>query len=182
MNLADELSKLRDLHAKGALTDDELAAAKAHVLAQESSGPAVSSKGTVERHLQTIALQNDIAQLDREWELARDSYMVAGKHCQRYIPSQGGSLVTGVVLILFGAVWTTVAFAITSQSPFGPMAQLFPIFGIVFIVFGVGRCWYSFDKAGEYAEAERRYRERRSELLARDNGDPRARTNTSDWG
>jgi len=182
MNLADELLKLRDLHAKGALTDDEFAAAKAQVLAQERPAPEDSSTGAVERHLQTIALQNDIAQLDREWELARHTYMVTGRHGRRSIPSQGGSLVAGVVIALFGIFRTTVAFVITSQSPFGPIAQVFPLFGILFIVLGVGTSIHSFAKAGQYAEAERRYRERRSELLARDAGPSRAEKSMRDWG
>jgi phage shock protein PspC (stress-responsive transcriptional regulator) len=40
MNLADELSKLEALHAKGALSDDEFARAKARLLDARPSPPA----------------------------------------------------------------------------------------------------------------------------------------------
>ncbi len=41
------------------------------------------------------------------------------------------------------------------------------LFGVLFIIFGVGMCIHSFVKADKYAEAQERYRQRRSQLLDR---------------
>ena len=190
MNLADELRKLQELHLKGALTDDEFAAAKAQVLDQ-SRPPAPAAQGGVERHLQTIAQQNEVAQLDREWEIARESFMVTGKHGHRHLPTQAGSLVMGVVIGLFGLFWTAMAFGVTGAmaghggfpggSP-GGLAAIFPFFGILFIVVGVGMSLYSFSKATQYADAERQYRTRRAELLTRGPHTPDDEPADSNWG
>jgi hypothetical protein len=188
MNLIEELDKLQQLHRSGALTDDEFAAAKAQVLRQGAPSPA-SAIG-VAGHLHVITHQNELAQLDREWELARESYMVTGKHGHRYIPTQAGSVVVGVVIGLFGAFWTAMAAGITGgMAGHGPpgaggLVSLFPLFGILFIVVGVGMSIYSFTRATEYAKAEQRYLQRRAELLARrpGPGEGTGKTDMSKWG
>ncbi len=54
MNLADELAKLEQLHAKGALSDDEFARAKARLLTDRPSPPppppAVAAINTLRRN------------------------------------------------------------------------------------------------------------------------------------
>lgn len=171
MRLIDELDKLSKLHASGALTDDEFAAAKAKVIEGHAAGQPASTG--IEDQLLVIAQQNEVAELDREWEIARKSYMVPGKYGHRHIPSQVGSVVVGVVIGLFGVFWTVFAFGITGAmashgNAGGPFAlvSFFPLFGILFTVVGVGMCIYSFGRATDYAKAEREYRERRAKLVA----------------
>src|SRR5262249_44458086 len=137
LNISDELGKLQDLHRSGALTDEEVTAAKAAVLAksttenQESNGPAVQS------HLEEIKGQNDVARLDREWELERERYLVAGRYGYRYVPSQGMSVLGGIVIVGFGIVWTAMAASMGAPG-------FFPLFGVIFILAGVGMSIYSF--------------------------------------
>lgn len=161
MSLSDEINKLQELHAAGTLTDEEFARAKATVLGTDDgpSGP-VDLDRTPDQ-LRQIQLQNEIAQLDREWALEREQYMVTGQYGSRHLPSEGGSIVAGVLIGGFGLCWTVFAASLGAPA-------FFPFFGVVFILVGVGSCIYSFGKAGEYRAAHERYQRRRAELLARE--------------
>lgn len=157
MNITDELRKLAQLHQEGALTDDEFATAKAAVLAE---GPARSTADNLltpdlaadfNRHAE---LQN----LDREWELERENYMVTGRYGRRYIPERGSSLGGGIFLSVIGVAWTGFAMSMP-HVPF-----FFPLFGIMFVLFGIGMSIHSYRKAEDYERAQQRYRRRRAEL------------------
>src|ERR671923_326531 len=101
MDLADELRKLQDLHASGALTDEEFAAAKARVLAGEPAGTGPADEGVMREQLDELRLQNEVARLDREWELERERYMVAGRYGYRYVPTRGMSVPGGGSILAF---------------------------------------------------------------------------------
>src|SRR5215213_6387269 len=104
MSMADELRKLQDLREAGTLSDDEFAAAKATVLA--GGHPDVPADRAVEGHLEEIKRQNDdVAQLDREWAMERERYMIHGRYGYRYLPSRGMSLLGGLAVCGFGLVW-----------------------------------------------------------------------------
>jgi hypothetical protein len=158
MSMADELRKLQELHDDGTLTAEEFAAAKATVLAGRPADSAV------EGHLEEIRQQNDVAQLDREWAIEREQYMVAGRYGYRYLPNKGMSVLGGIIACAFGIFWTMMAASMGAPG-------LFPAFGVLFILFGVGVSVYSFTKATRYEEARRRYQRRRSELLNRERRD-----------
>jgi Short C-terminal domain len=162
MSMADELRKLQDLRDAGTLTDEEFAAAKASVLAGEyADRPAEPG---MEAHLEEIKHQNDVAQLDREWAMERDRYMVAGRYGYRYLPTKGMSLLGGIMIVGFGILWT--AFAAGMGAP-----VFFPLFGVLFILVGVGVSVNSFIKATQFEQARQRYQQRRSELLERQDRD-----------
>jgi hypothetical protein len=158
MSMADELRKLQDLRDAGTLTDEEFAAAKASVLAgvhtDRPAGPGM------EAHLEEIKHQNDVAQLDREWALERDRYMVAGRYGYRYLPTRGMSLLGGIVIVGFGICWTM--FAAGMGAPI-----FFPLFGVLFILMGIGVSVNAFIKATQYEQARQRYQARRARLLER---------------
>jgi Short C-terminal domain len=156
VNIADELQKLQNLHRSGALTDAEFAAAKAAVLAGETAGG--DQAPDMNAHLEEIKLQNEVARLDREWELERERYMVSGRYGRREVPTRGASAIGGFLIVGFGILWT--AFAATMGAPI-----FFPLFGIIFILAGVGMSIYSYTKAGEYEQAYQAYRRRRARLL-----------------
>lgn len=167
LNIADELRKLQDLHRSGALTDAEFAAAKTAVLAQGTTSDTASLEQATQAQLQEIQLQNEVARLDREWQLEREQYMVAGRYGQRYIPSQGMSVLGGIAIVGFGIVWTAMASSMGAPG-------FFPLFGVLFILFGVGVSIYSCTKASEYDQAYRQYRHRRSQLLTQQESRQRA--------
>jgi len=158
MSMADELRKLQDLRDAGTLTDEEFASAKARVLAGESSDQPPAS-GFAD-HLEEIKRQNEVEQLDREWAMERERYMVTGRYGYRSIPSQGASVLGGVLFVAFGILWTVLASGIGGG--------FFAMFGVLFILFGAGISIYSFIKAGQYEEARQRYQRRRAGLVDRD--------------
>ena len=71
-------------------------------------------------------------------------------------PGRGPSFMGGigsVAAIIFGIFWTVMAFQMTRNSPFGGVAAIFPLFGVVFILLGVVNAVYSFRNA----TAKKRY-------------------------
>jgi hypothetical protein len=112
----------------------------------------------MQEHLEEIKRQNEVAQLDREWQLERQQYMMANRYGRRQLPSQAGSVFGGVLIVGFGIVWTAMA-----ASMGAPV--FFPLFGVLFILVGVGVSIYSFTKAGAYQQALARYQRRRPQLL-----------------
>jgi hypothetical protein len=165
MSLAEELRKLRELHFSGALTDDEYSAAKAAVLDkyQGKEAPRSEVDPSMQAQLDDLRIQGEMAQLDRDWESERQQYMITGKHGNRHVPSQAGSLIIGLVVAGFGIFWTASAASMGAPG-------IFPCFGVFFILFGIGVSIYNYQKATRYNEALQRYEQRRATLRARYEG------------
>jgi DNA-directed RNA polymerase subunit RPC12/RpoP len=115
-----------------------------------------------------LTRQNEVEALDRQWEREKESYMVTNKHGAKHLPSRGGATAAGVMVCVFGVIWTIMAVAITSGAPdVGPFQVAkfaFPAFGVAFIIFGIFMAMNNYRKAQEYERAYRRYRQRRDEL------------------
>ncbi|MGL6076173.1 MAG: hypothetical protein ACRC8S_18595 [Fimbriiglobus sp.] len=94
MNLVDELTKLEDFWRRGGLTDDEFAQAKAKLLAK----PDPASEA-LQEELAELRLQGEIAELDREWEVTREKYMIGTKF-SKTAPQRS----QGIMLIVMGIV------------------------------------------------------------------------------
>ena len=107
-----------------------------------------------------IRLQNELEQLDREWMMEREQYMVRDKHGRTHIPSEGGSALMGVIVVVFGIFWTLMAFNMGAPA-------FFPLFGLIFIGFGIYQTVTNMGKASAYEEAERVYRRKRRQILDR---------------
>lgn len=174
MSLTDELRKLQELHWSGALTDDEYRRAKEKLI---SGTPTTSAVDVVtQKKLEELERQGELNRLDQEWAAERETYMITGKHGARHLPTKTGSVLGGVFLAGFGILWTVFAAGITSDVPESMgFARLFPLFGVLFVCFGVGMSIHSHKKASEYEQAEARYRERRSALLGDEETDERLR-------
>lgn len=157
MSVTDELQKLDELRRNGALSADEFEIAKRKVL----EGPQGAARSD---HLEEIKTQNEVAQLDREWELERENYMVAGYYGHRLIPRKGSSVFGGLVVVAFGIFWTATA---ASMTGFGGAGVFLPLFGVLFTLFAAGMSINAFVKAGQYEEAQGQYQRRRRELLNR---------------
>lgn len=151
MTISEEIQKLDELRRSGTLTANEFEIAKRRVLEG-------SRNSSTDDHLEEIKAQNEIAQLDREWELERENYMVSGKHGHRHIPGKVSSAVGGLLIVGFGIFWTMGA--ASSHAP-----SFLQLFGVIFVLFGAAMSIYSFATAGEYEEAQERYQLRRRELL-----------------
>jgi hypothetical protein len=161
MSIADELLKLNRLHQEGMLTDEEFEKAKAAVLVAPLANPPADELAEIRR-------QNEVAQLDREWQIERERYMMTSRYGGRYAPNRATSLIGGIIIAAFGTFWTITAFGMGAPG-------LFPLFGVLFVLGGIGVSAYSFIKAGEYEQAYRRYQQRRASLVNRGDmpGDPR---------
>jgi hypothetical protein len=154
MTIAHEIEKLQQLHAEGTLTDAEFAQAKTAVLARyaDDAPPARDE-------LDTLRFENELARIDREWALQRETFMVSGRYGARHIPTEGGSLLSVVAVGGFGLFWLSMA-----SSMGGP--SLFPLFGLLVIAIGVGFSVNGYIKAGAYKRAEQAYQDRRAALIA----------------
>ena len=109
----------------------------------------------VRDELAALKRKSEIAELDREWELERETFMVTGQNGVKSLPGKTSSGVGMVFVVVFGIFWTMFAGAM-----FPPMA----LFGIVFIAVGVIAGLNGMNKASKYEAAQRRYRKRRREL------------------
>ncbi len=158
MNLSDEIAKLQELRNGGTLTDAEFARAKARVLNNEQAAPPYSDAAS-ERRLMLIELQIRITQSDREWELAREGYMVSSRYGTRYIPRQGESVLGGVTVVIIGTFCLFIAVSA------GKMAS-FALFGVVLIVAGIASGIRNFSRASKYQQDEAAYQQRRAALVA----------------
>jgi len=155
MSISDELQKLEALLERGILTREEFQKAKERVLTESAvGGPA--------DQLEEIRAQNRVAQLDREWDLERETYMVNGKY-GRHLPSRVGNVVGGLLAVGFGIFWTIMA--VSMEAPF-----FMPIFGVVFVTLGAVGSIHGFYKAGLYQSAQASYQRRRQDLLNEQRG------------
>ena len=128
----------------------------------------------MEKDIRKLTTQNEIAQLDREWALERESYLLTGRYGSRYIPRKSRSVWGGILLVTFGILWTVGAFAMTGAVRgffFDSwLFRVFPWFGVLVTLFASGFSIYSFNKARQYETAQQTYQHRRRELQARSNG------------
>ena len=123
----------------------------------EVLGELQRSTERISEQLEELTRQNALAQLDREWEQERERHMVADKHGRRHVPTEG-SLVGGTALaVVFGVIWMVFA----ANAGGGGFA----LFGLVFIAVAVVAMIHGQHKAREYRQAERRYRQRRADVL-----------------
>src|ERR1700722_14709035 len=81
-----------------------------------------------------IMSSEELDRIDREWEKERERYMVTTKYGRRYVPSTGAAVVVGLISVSVGLAWTMTSFALLHAL--GPLAGMFPLFGVVFVIGG----------------------------------------------
>jgi hypothetical protein len=124
--------------------------------------------------LDDLHRRSAVADLDRRWEAERERFYVSGKHGERHLPMPGASIICGVMITVFGTIWTAIACAMggfmagNAPGPFDVIGMLFPLFGVAFGAFGIAISVWSYRKAGEYEQAEAAYRRERERLLGKD--------------
>ena len=167
MSIADEIEKLDELRRRGVLSHQEFELAKRRLVA----GPApefrqphgdVSSAG----QLHAIRQQNEIALLDRQWELDRQKYLIAGHNGVLHIPNKHENIVGSIVVVVFGGFWTIMAADVTAGSS-DSFGRLFPLFGILFMIVGIAGGLRSYKPPTRYEEALKRYEARCRQLMGR---------------
>lgn len=175
MGIADELQKLDELRRDGTLTDDEFAKAKTRLL--ESPPPVVNvglaaSSPLVEEQLTEVRLQNELARVDREWEIERRKYEIVGRRGRVFVPTVGAGISTAVVGGLFGVFWIwlslTIAGPVVSYGFDGPWmikaTHILPLIGLLITIMSVTRGLYYCLVAVNHNSAFATYRARRAKL------------------
>ncbi len=160
MSITDEFARLQELHESGALTESEFTAAKAKVLT-EGGGPAAQNAG-LQRDVRRLGVQNQILQLDQDWEKERREYMAYGKHGDSFIPTFGSSIIQAAMLFIVGLVFCMLM--LNPNHPHPEKDAIFPILGIPLMITGVWVGVNGCTKASRYEQAEARYQQRRAEL------------------
>ena len=110
--------------------------------------------------IKVIELQNDLERLDREWDSRRETLMVRNKEGRVSEPSSAGSVIGGMVAIVFGMFWVGMASSMGAPS-------FFPLFGLVFIGFAIFSMVNGANKAGAYRNHRSDYENQRQELIHR---------------
>jgi hypothetical protein len=161
MSLADELQKLEDLRRSGALSNVEFAQAKAALLAGTTAAP---ENQPLAKQLAEVRLQNELAQIEREWDIERQKYLIQNRYGARIVPTSGMGIGMAVIGGIFGLFWTVMAVAITGSAPdIGPFwiaKIIFPLFGVLFICGAVGFGIYAHTRAQAYQRAFEEYQAR----------------------
>ena len=110
-------------------------------------------------------MEDAIDRLDRAWQLEREQYLVTGRYGSRSVPTVGSAVLVGVIAVGGGSLWTAFASSI-------PGAGIFPLFGVLFILAGLGMAVYVYSRAVRYRQAYQRYQQRRARLLTGQPDDP----------
>jgi hypothetical protein len=170
MSLVDELAKLEELRRNGALSDAEFTKAKAALL----GGASAVSEQELGKHLADqlteVKYQNELAQIDREWQMERQQYLIRGRYGITQVPTASMGIGVAAVGGVFGALWTILAVSITggapNAGPFSIAKVFFPLFGIVFTMAAIGYGMYVYSQAQKYQKAFEAFKERRARVKA----------------
>lgn len=168
MSLVDELAKLEELRRRGALSESEFAQAKAALLSGAPGGSDQQLGQHLADQLAEVKYQNELAQIDRAWEMERQQYLIRGQHGTTHVPTAGMGIGTAIFGSVFGIFWTIMAVSITSGGPdfggFSAVKAFFPLFGIVFTVAAIGYGMYAYSRAQKYQDAFAAYQARRARV------------------
>jgi hypothetical protein len=158
MTISDELQKLAELRRNGTISEDEFELAKKRVL----EGP---QEVIPSAQLEELRAHAELMQLDREWALDREKYMISGKYGRKYGPGKAGSVIAGASIVVCGILYILIFTSgpLKDDGPFSP----FVLFGASIILLGAGMGVHWFLKACRYEEAEQRYQRRRQEIQDR---------------
>lgn len=146
-------------------------------LTVEHTGNSYSTAVLEELQQTTRQIARDVAEmksstalekLDAQWERSRKQHLVTGKHGQQSLPTKNGAVIGGVMIAGFGLFWTIMATGISGAGArmgapgvFG----IFPLFGILFIGFGVFNAFRIYSAAAAYERDQHKYRDERRRII-----------------
>jgi hypothetical protein len=168
MSLVDELTKLDELRRSGALNDAEFAKAKAALLDEAPAGHGRQIGEHLANQLAEVKYQNELAQIDREWEIERRQYLIQGQDGIAHEPTAGMGLGMAIGVGVFGVIWTIFAASLTSggpdEGPFSVAKVIFPLFGVVFTVMAIAFGIHTYSRAQKYQAAFAAYKAKRARV------------------
>jgi hypothetical protein len=144
MERVNEPTKLGQSHPNGLLGEETLAKA-------------------VEAHYQV-----DLARLDREWEIERQTYLVTDRNGRRSVPTLWKGMLVTVVGSAFGILWTVVGMGLVIRGPDSGLVAvllfLLAVMGNGIIVASLGWGMYCHGRVQKYEQALRDYQARRGKV------------------
>jgi hypothetical protein len=136
--------------------------------------------------LDAIRREQEIARLDREWQLERAGFLQRDKHGNLHEPSTTGGMVGAFIGGGFGLLWTIMAIAMTgsapAEGPFVVAKVIFPLFGILFTIGAVVAGIKGASAAGQFEQAQSAYQRKRAALVAEGKAVAAAATGTETAG
>lgn len=120
--------------------------------------------GRISEDIQVIRLQNDLEQLDRDWERRRRRYYIRLRD-GRYIAPTMGYVITSILITVGVALFTIVWFASSFQSQAGGGAQFFGWIGVLLVAVAVVNVVTSYTRVSRYRRAVQAYTSRREEII-----------------
>jgi len=119
--------------------------------------------------LEELSVQNELLRLEQDWQAEQEQYLVRGRYGYRARPSAGTAIFVGVFAVIAGLIWMGFTMSMMRMGPAGPGGPgvFFPLFGLVFIAFGVGSAVWQYNRAMAFQRAEEAYQRRRRALLDR---------------
>ena len=113
----------------------------------------------------TILIEKEIARLDREWIIEKESYKINNKYGSE-LPNKSTGITT-IAGTLFGLIfmifWLSKVFSF-KNSP-GGIPTFFVFFGIVMIIILIVNAFSSISKSEDYHNAKEEYLQKRNSLL-----------------
>lgn len=115
--------------------------------------------------------QNKLAQLDREWEIERQQYLISLRGIRLsgryYVPTVELGIGMAILGGVLGLIWTIIALSLPGQAPhLGALSptKIFLLIGAIFTVVFVSYGIYCYNKAKEYQNAFKGYMSRRQQI------------------
>lgn len=142
----------------------------------ETLGEVAENVAKVAATTEQLRIEQEIARLDREWQLGRERFMVRGKDGQIRVPEKTPLLIGGGIAVVFGILWMLFAGGIAAfmgsgihavgGGPLSLLPGLFPCFGLLFIAVAIFGTMTAYRKADDFARHQQQYHAERSKLLA----------------
>ena len=115
----------------------------------------------IEQDVQAIKRQNELEQLDRDWQMRREQFLTRDRDGNLQQPGAGGGiaiLIGSLLVAAFGIFWT-----VSLLNAGGP--PMMALFGVVFTLAAIGGGIFGMIKSRGYREAEQAYQRERARLL-----------------
>jgi len=114
----------------------------------------------IAENVEIIKIQNQLEQLDRQWQMQRDSLMVRNKDGTSTEPTVIGNaivIVMGLFAMGFAIFWMVMAFSMGAPFPF-------PCFGLIFLIVVPLGIFSQLQKSKRFEQSRASYEEERQRL------------------
>lgn len=108
--------------------------------------------------LELIKLQNRLEQLDREWAMEKERYLLKSRQGETMVPTRRGIALVAAIGGIFGLFWIILTIAMGAPL-------FFPFFGLVVVAGVIAVCIKAMSGARIYERRKRDYDGERGKIL-----------------